>query len=473
MVLAIRADCLQSLAVVQAEQGERQAALHNLDHAARIESVRCGQNSAELAAVLEQLARVYMDHGLHARARQCLEQLISIQRTLHGAESAQYAAGLGQMGALLTDTGEFASARAHLDQAIEVATLACGEDSKEVAEQRHCLGLLQCEVGDLVAAALNLELAIAARGEGGACKLEDSSEACATLTCLGVVARESGDLVKAREYLEKAHECEVQVQQIFPEEGDFTHLAAVSLHNTAVLDRIDGDLEIAKTRQLKALVITEKLFGTDSQFCAEMFCELGVIACEEGLFEEAHAQLAKALWIFENVFEKGCHQASAVVHAMGVCFHAEGKNAEARTTLEQALDIRSRLYGPYSYRTAETLRELASVLVDLEESTLAASALARAMKIQEQTFEGTHGETVLAKTREVVARLPADKVDLTCSGEWEVVRGVDPCATTSMEGTAVAGMETKNQQNGIVHTPSSTRSDSDWEVVEVPGNVAI
>jgi eukaryotic-like serine/threonine-protein kinase len=408
------------------------------------------------ASFLSVLGGIYSGRGDSARGKALIQNALSLQR--HGPRDHALAETLERYGSVLSGQGHYQESDAALTEAQNILS-KIGQPSDPLLEASILLvqATNKLNLGDydstrrLCQSALTLlrhspgnfpEIAISLHGIGRTLELKDRDSEAAALyrealsfaermpdarnpivanieDALGVLMYKRGDYVGARAMFQRA----LDIQRTTLGEGSKVY--AVTLHNLAALDSVQGRYREALERFTQVVVILQKRLPSnhltilttrdqlastlvqlhESERAEKIFLEvlaveratlpknhpllattmnnLGALYVDEGRFEESQAFYQQALEIFEKLVGRKSRPVAGLLGNLGTVAQSRGDNGIAETHYREALDIARGIAGGKSPETFNALVNLASFYISTDNLGKARGLVSEAIPLAE------------------------------------------------------------------------------------------
>jgi tetratricopeptide (TPR) repeat protein/tRNA A-37 threonylcarbamoyl transferase component Bud32 len=158
----------------------------------------------------------------------------------------------------------------------------------------------------------------------------------------------------------------------------------------------EGKYDEASDYYERALAIREKALGPDHPLVAGIVNNLGIVAGNEGKYDEERVYHERALAIMEKVLGPDHPDLAAVLNNLGTVARNEGANDEARGYYERALAIWEKALGRDHPDVASVLINLGVVAHDEGTSDKARGYYERALAIWEKALGPDHPDVAYA-----------------------------------------------------------------------------
>lgn len=398
----------------------------------------------DLAQSLLHVGHLKLRHGEHAAAEALLREALGVERRATGENSPEVAEVLNQLGVTLreaysgTEPGRLEEIESLHREALRISSQAEGADSIGAAVALFSLAKVMELQGDLPAAEQayrhSLELQVGARGR-------DHSEVA---NCRGALAEfliGIGRLEEAREQLEEA--LRVQRERLGTEHPDllFTanELAAVEsrlghfeaaepllravvagqlaytgerhphaanvLYNLAMALQNRGEIVEAASLHQRALAVRIDLFGERSLPVAQSLGGLARLESKLGRHAQATARARRGLEISRELLAPGHPELAWPLRSLGGALLAGGRAAEAEAPLRESVALLERTRPASYFQTAVVRLLLAECLLARDDTAEAEVQALQALEVLAAQFPET--DRRVQDSRRLLARVAA------------------------------------------------------------------
>jgi tetratricopeptide (TPR) repeat protein len=171
---------------------------------------------------------------------------------------------------------------------------------------------------------------------------------------------------------------------------------ARSLSNLGALLQTMGDYDAARLYLERALDIWEKVLGAEHPSTAIGLNNLGMLLRDMGDYDEARNCYERALGINEKVLGAEHPHTARSLSNLGALFLAMGDYDAARSYMERALDIWEKVLGAEHPDIATSLNNLGLLLRDIGDYDEARPCLARVLAIRKKALGAEHPDTAIS-----------------------------------------------------------------------------
>jgi tetratricopeptide (TPR) repeat protein/predicted Ser/Thr protein kinase len=199
------------------------------------------------------------------------------------------------------------------------------------------------------------------------------------------------------------------------------------LNNVGVIAMQEGKYDEARDDFEQSMAIWEQVLGPEDPHVASSLNNLGGVAYREGKYDEARDYGERALAIREKVLGPQHPKVAGSLSNLSNLASAEGKYEEARDYLERALAIEVEALGPDHPNVSVSLNNLGIVAYSQGKYAEAREYYGRALAIREQAYGLEHPK--------VAAALHNLGVVAESEGKYEEARGYHERALTIEEKT--------------------------------------
>ncbi len=333
------------------------------------------------ASMLALLGSVYSDLNLYAQAEPLLERSLALREQVLGRDHSDVAESLSALGRLKGDLGDLEGAQTFLERAVAVRETVDGRDAPALAETLSQLGNVQWARGHYAEGRPMLARAVAIEEKHVGPNL------LKWLTNLSNFDVAVGDLESAQRLLERA-------LRIGEGLGGGDLQVDVTLLNLATVLRQQEDFAGSKSLLERALVTTEKVYGSEHRAMLYTLAECGELNFAMGDNQKAIEFIQRSLEIGERVLGPDHAALASPLTYLARVRASEGKPADALPALERALRLREKAFGRNNRDVAETLVDIAEVQVLLRRPAAAEPMLREALAIQRRVLVPAHRDLV-------------------------------------------------------------------------------
>jgi tetratricopeptide (TPR) repeat protein len=337
------------------------------------------------ASILESVGRVYGGLSAWPEAEKIAQQELVLRRSLHGDQSAEVATVLEQLSALQDLTGDWSAAERSATQAMEIRARL--DDALGIASSRLRIGRMRHLRGDHSAARPHYEaaLAIFERDLGAEDRRTlDAMGALAALSMhegkLDVAEQMQLDLIAVRSQLYGEHSVAVMenwlgLGQVFIQQKRFDE---------------------AKDALERAASINFQSGGEDLNSNAFVFNALGFVEIERGEYSRALAVLTDALALWDGLREN--HPNSGYAHeSLGRTHMLLGNAADAAKCFARSIEV-FEIAGQGFPRLDVVRVRRAEALIELDDTAGARSLVSLALPSLIASRGEDHADTKFAQS---------------------------------------------------------------------------
>ncbi|XP_046847990.1 uncharacterized protein LOC124441558 [Xenia sp. Carnegie-2017] len=340
------------------KNGEYEKAKDFHERAMTIQTKAIGPDHVNIASTYNNLAMVYGDMGEYKNAKDFFEQALEIQTKAPGPDFFNVATMYHNLGSVYHDMGEYEKAKGFYERAMELETKELGYDNVYIATTYNNLGLVYQDMGEYEEAKDFYERTIEIYTK----ELGPDHVYIATtynnlgLVYQGLVYSDMGEYEKAKDIYEQAKE--IKTKAFGPDHVNI----ATTYNNLGFVNSKIGEYEKAKHFCIQAMEIQTKAFGPDHVNIATTYNNLG-------LYEKA-----------KDFYERN----------LGLVYSDMGEYEKAKDIYEQAIEIKTKAFGPDHVNIATTYNNLGFVYSKLGEYEKAKHFCIQAMEIQTKAFGPDH-----------------------------------------------------------------------------------
>ncbi|MEM9557850.1 MAG: serine/threonine-protein kinase [Acidobacteriota bacterium] len=314
-------------------------------------------------------------------------QALALRRESFGEESLEVAQVLNNMALGLMRAADYERAADFLQRSIEIRRRHLGEHML-IAQSLHNLTLIGIHRGDYrAAAAAGLE---AIEQKRRLLAPDDPSlgrtlfERAYALRKLGDLAAAEGHLVESLELLRKA--------------WDESHVAVLAARgDLAYLRHLVGDQEAAEVEQRAVLELKRQHLGPEHREVAFTLHSLGQQLVDRGDVEKAETVLRRSLELRLRIYPASHPNVASGRHELGSLLLARGRIDDAEPLLREALAVRRQALTPTHPRLADSLLAVADLLLARQDSHAAHPLAEEALSILAAALPTDHPRVAAAR----------------------------------------------------------------------------
>ena len=165
------------------------------------------------------------------------------------------------------------------------------------------------------------------------------------------------------------------------------------INNLANVYYDQGDYEKALEHYRKALVISERVLGTEHPGTAMTYGNMAGVFKHQGAYEKALEYYKKALVIRERFLGTEHPETAITYNNMAIMYNEQGNYEEAKEYHRKALVIRERFLGTEHPETAKTYGNMANMYYDQGDYENAMEYYRKALAIFERVLGSEHPDT--------------------------------------------------------------------------------
>lgn len=300
-----------------------------------------GDDSLDVANLLNSLANLLAGNGKYVEAEQCARRALAIveplvARTHHNTARAILVHALEQLGSALREQGRYADAEPPLRLAI--------------AEASHA----------------------------------DPQLRIGALNHFGVLCK------FAAKFEEGAHAYKQALDLAIAQFGSRHPMVATLYHNIGGLEHARGRFAAAEHPAREAWEIRRQLYGENNPETAADAAALAAILYELNRRREARELLEQALQVFQTSYGEDHYEVAVTLHNLAALEQAEGHAAVAERLYRRSLLLKETLLGPDHPDTALTMASLGALTNDTR-------LLGRAVAVCERTLVARHPHLIACR----------------------------------------------------------------------------
>ena len=191
---------------------------------------------------------------------------------------------------------------------------------------------------------------------------------------------------------------------------------AVTYNNIATIYKNQGDYTNALEWHQKALIIKEKVLGIEHPDTATTYNNIAIVYKEQGEYTQALEWYQKALVIVENILGIEHPYTATTYNNIAIVYRKQGDYTQALEWYQKALAIYEKVFGIEHPHTANTYNNIASVYNTQGDYTKALEWHQKALVIHEKVLGIEHPDT--ANTYNNIAYMYDDQGDYPTALEW-------------------------------------------------------
>ena len=379
--------CLNDKALLLLEMGRRDEAEPLFRRALDLQSTLLGRDHPEYANTLFNLSLLLRERGDHAAAEPVLREVLELDRKHYAPDHPTLAYSLTSLAGSLAFTGRLGEAEQYFAEALAIRRSTLTESHPNLIKSVGSLGLTISRQGryreaePLLREAVDLARAHLGKHRITAGRLDD----------LGWLLTDIGRLDEA---LALHREALAMKREILGPEHSNT---AITLMQTARIQRLKKNLNEARRLQTEALAIADKQYGAEHVFTATNELALARILLEQGDLEGATRHAEAGLLVMRRLQGEDSSRLAGALEVRGGVHRAAGELDAAEALLRQGAEIRARLLGDGNPATAWSRIRLAELLGERGKSTEAGQLIAAALPVLEEALPTDHPRVLEAR----------------------------------------------------------------------------
>jgi len=346
------ATSLSNLALLHQDQGRLAEAEPLLQRALAIDERIYGPSHPEVATDLSNLALLYQDQGRFTEVESLLQRALTIDEYTYGKSHPEVATDLNNLALLYRQQGKLSKAEPLYQRALAISEQHLGPLHPHTTVSLNNLALLYRQQDRLAEAEPLLQRALAIREQ----QMGPSHPTTAlSLNNLASLYQLQGKLTEAEPLLQRA--LAIDEQQL----GLLHPATATNLNNLASIYRQQGKLTEAEPLLQRALAIDEQTFGPNHPSTATSLNNIARLFQQQGKLTEAEPLLQRALAIREQALGPEHPYTAATLNNIAGLYLDQGKPSDAEPLVQRALSIRESVLGSDHPDTIRSLTTLARI----------------------------------------------------------------------------------------------------------------
>ena len=353
------------------------------DKALTIQKTVLAEEDSEVARTLHSLALYYRELGRYDQAEKLFQDALRIREKVLGAEDILTAASMQQLGWIYNRCARYGEAEEKLQRSLQIRLKTLPDEQQGIATVLNELGRLYRHIALYPKAEQLLKDALAIR-----MKLAHPHFA-KTQVDLAWLYFEQGDLKKAEEPLKQA--LLVQEQALSPNHPRI----AKTLTKLGLLSCAQGKFKEAEEFQQRAFEIRQDILPPEHPDIAESYDSLGLLCYHkarayelkkrleqaQAKYREAESYYQKALMIREKLFGSDHPETTQTKNHLGLLYLAQSEYEQARKFFVEALTAREATLGRLHPHVITNLNYLAQLSIVQGDYTSAEEQLLKARSI--------------------------------------------------------------------------------------------
>ncbi|NEP18508.1 MAG: tetratricopeptide repeat protein [Leptolyngbya sp. SIO4C1] len=348
------ADVLNQHAKVKAAQGDHKEAITLSDQALAIATAQADSAPLKIAEFKLTAAQLRCTpYTLHEAVQLCQDSLAILKRT-DNSEHFLTIQTLGLLGNIYYEMGQkrWQNALQCFQQAYEIAETQLGSSDPWTLEYLRAQ-IRICQKAGLKEQAQTLAEQLNSAVELDSCT--DTLETAKTLNRLGLAKQNKGEYGRAEAPLRQA----LRIHKIFL--GNAHPDVATSLNNLAVLYEKQGRYGEAEPLFQHALALRKRLLGDAHPDVATSLNNLAALYGKQGRYSEAEPLYQQALALRKRLLGDAHPDVATSLNNLALLYDKQGRYSEAEPLFQQALALRKRLLGDAHPHVATSLNNLAAL----------------------------------------------------------------------------------------------------------------
>jgi tetratricopeptide (TPR) repeat protein len=404
------AACLNCIGVLHfhRQSDDDEKAMDLFKQSLAIYRTQMGNNTKEVATILNNIGRVYYLWSEYEQALVVYGEALCTRKQLLGEDSVDVAATIYNSGQTYHQLGKLDEAMRLYLTFLGVAQSRLGSESRDVSIVYKCIAEIHHARGEFKLALSDFKRALRS---GRASQGKYHPDIASTLNKLGNLSHDMQDLDAAIKYYKEGLEVEVKVLN-----PNHTHIQ-ITLTNLAHIYKQRGDYAGALRTYREVKSMQAKTFGSNSVEVAATLSRMGLMQYHMKKFDAAFDSYQEALRVRRDFYGSDEHDdVASTLNSIGLVLFKQDMFDLARSCFEQSLRIRQKLFGADHHDVAILWYNLATIYLESGEDQIAIRMYKETLRVERASLGHNHPDVVL--TLQHIAQVHQQLGDLQTAMEY-------------------------------------------------------